>query len=70
VLDVDERHRHEERLAREVTDRLEAEQAARRERDFLAVVLGSMREGYIYTVDARPGASTAATRAPSPSSTT
>jgi diguanylate cyclase (GGDEF)-like protein/PAS domain S-box-containing protein len=51
VLDVDERHRHEERLAREVTDRLEAEQAARRERDFLAVVLAAVNEGYIYTVD-------------------
>jgi diguanylate cyclase (GGDEF)-like protein/PAS domain S-box-containing protein len=51
VLDVDERHRHEERLAREVSVRLEAEQAARRERDFLAVVLAAVDEGYVYTVD-------------------
>jgi diguanylate cyclase (GGDEF)-like protein/PAS domain S-box-containing protein len=50
VVDIDARRRHDEVLAREVAERQHAEQVARRERDFLAVVLGSMREGYVYSV--------------------
>jgi diguanylate cyclase (GGDEF)-like protein/PAS domain S-box-containing protein len=51
VVDIDARRRHDEALSREVAERKHAEEVARRERDFLAVVLGSMHEGYVYSVD-------------------
>jgi diguanylate cyclase (GGDEF)-like protein/PAS domain S-box-containing protein len=42
---------HQEAMAGEVRERQHAEEEARRERDFLGVVLASIREGYVYTVD-------------------
>jgi diguanylate cyclase (GGDEF)-like protein/PAS domain S-box-containing protein len=52
-VDITDRKANEQLLAGEMAVRQEAEENARRERDFLSVLLASIGEGYLYTADDR-----------------